>query len=255
MPVKKFQVRLSRRIYQRTLIIHLDQAQADAIGPVVIGRATRGLAMQPVTVQSYSDFVTQFGGTVPGNGGGDVYRDGNYQSPMYGTYAAKAFLNANVAPLTFIRLLGQQRSDNDGSSAGQAGWQTTNTTPAITPSANGGAYGLWVFKSASAGADLGDGVLSAVWYLDSGKIRLTGSSYACPSTGSTSSTDETTGSINHLINTDSDNLFTVEIFDSSANLTDKIKFGFDDSKETFIRKRFNTNPQLMTAGNFLPRSI
>ena len=69
---------------------------ADAIGPVVVGRATRGLAMQPVKVESFSDFVTMFGDTVPGNGGGDVYRGGNYQSPMYGTYAAKAFLNQRI---------------------------------------------------------------------------------------------------------------------------------------------------------------
>jgi hypothetical protein len=64
-----------------------------------------GLAMQPVKVQSYSEFVTMFGDTVPGGAGGDVYRDGNYQSPMYGTYAAKAFLRANVAPLTYVRLI------------------------------------------------------------------------------------------------------------------------------------------------------
>ena len=29
----------------------------DAIGPVVVGRASRGLAMQPVKVESYSAFV------------------------------------------------------------------------------------------------------------------------------------------------------------------------------------------------------
>ena len=102
-------------------------ADAENIGPVVIGRSKRGLAMQPIKVGSYSDFVTLFGNTVAGQGGGDIYRDGNYQSPMYGTYAAKAFLRANVAPLTYIRLLGQQRSDNDGSAAGQAGWRTDAT--------------------------------------------------------------------------------------------------------------------------------
>ena len=75
------------------------------IGPVVIGRAQKGLAMQPVVVNDYEEFVQQFGETVPGKGGGDVYRDGNNQSPMYGTYAAKAFLRSNVAPLTYVRLL------------------------------------------------------------------------------------------------------------------------------------------------------
>ena len=64
---------------------------ADAIGPVVIGRSQRGLAMQPIKVNSYSEFVELYGDTVPGGAGGDVYRGGNLQSPMYGTYAAKAF--------------------------------------------------------------------------------------------------------------------------------------------------------------------
>ena len=69
--------------------------QAETIGPVVIGRSQRGLALTPIKVQSYSEFVQMFGDTVPGGQGGDVWREGNFQSPMYGTYAAKAFLNAN----------------------------------------------------------------------------------------------------------------------------------------------------------------
>ena len=48
---------------------------ADTIGPVVIGRARRGLAMQPVKITSYSQFVEVFGDSVPGNGGGDVSRE------------------------------------------------------------------------------------------------------------------------------------------------------------------------------------
>jgi hypothetical protein len=252
MPVKNFKF-VSPGVFINEIDNSFRPRRADAIGPVVIGRSTRGLAMQPVTVQSYSDFVTQFGGTVAGGGGGDIYRDGNYQSPMYGTYAAKAFLNANVAPLTFIRLLGQQRSDNDGSTDGQAGWQTVNSTPSTALASNGGAYGLWIFKSASVGTDLGEGMLSAVWYLDSGKIRLTGSNYAITGTAAAIAT-ETTGAINTLISTDSNNLFTVEVFstDSATSPTETIKFNFDDSKETFIRKRFNTNPQLMAAGDFYP---
>ena len=104
---------------------------ADAIGPVVIGRASRGLAMQPVKVQSYSEFVELYGDTVAGGGNtGDVYRDGNYSSPMYGTYAAKAFLRSNVAPLTYVRLLGTQNANN--STAGEAGWETTKTLAAGT---------------------------------------------------------------------------------------------------------------------------
>ena len=119
---------------------------AEEIGPVVMGRARRGLAMQPIKVQSYSHFVEMFGDTVPGNGGGDIYREGNYQSPMYGTYAAKAFLRSNVAPLTYVRLLGQQ--DSNPTTAGQAGWATQNN-PAVAQASNGGAYGLFVFPSGS----------------------------------------------------------------------------------------------------------
>ena len=121
----------------------------DAIGPVVIGRSVRGLAMQPVKLESYSDFVTMYGDTVPGNAGGDVYRDGNYQSPMYATYAAKAFLNASVAPVTFVRLLG---TENDNKiTGGEAGWKTTKTVAqadTATQNENGGAFGLWVFPEA-----------------------------------------------------------------------------------------------------------
>ena len=50
---------------------------ADAIGPVVIGRASRGLAMQPVKIESYSQFVELYGDTVPGNQGSDITRQGN----------------------------------------------------------------------------------------------------------------------------------------------------------------------------------
>ena len=106
--------------------------------------------MEPVKVESYSDFVNTFGDTVPGFGGGDIYRHGNLQSPMYGTYAAKAFLNSNVAPLTYIRLLGQQTSL--GSTAGgdaAAGWKTSGSAPttggAVSPTSNAGAFGMFIF--------------------------------------------------------------------------------------------------------------
>ncbi len=59
-------------------------------GPVIIGRAEKGPAMRPVTVNSFSEFVNIFGSPVPGGMGGDVWREGNQVSPMYGTYAAQA---------------------------------------------------------------------------------------------------------------------------------------------------------------------
>ena len=244
MPVKNFKF-VSPGVFINEIDNSFRPRTLDAIGPVVIGRSTKGLAMQPVTVQSYSDFVTQFGDTVPGNGGGDIYRNGNFQSPMYGTYAAKAFMNANVAPLTYIRLLGQQTSV--GSAAGgdaAAGWQTSGSVAASAAS-NGGAYGLWVAPSGSS-AEV-TATLAAIFYIDRGYVQLSGTFF--DGAGGTA----TTGAASHWITTDSDGLFTMEIYDESSALQDKIKFDFDDSKETFARKRFSTNPQLTTdAGDFYP---
>jgi len=222
--------------------------RVENIGPVVIGRSRRGLAMTPVAVDSYSDFVTMFGDTVAGNGGGDISRNGNYQSPMYGTYAAKAFLNSKVAPLTYIRLLGQQTTA--GSTAGEdaaAGWKTANriTTSAAT---NGGAYGLWVWPSGSS-SNLGTGSLAAVWYLNDGILQLSGNLH--PGLGGDALDSRGVGNV---VATDSDGLFTVYV--SGSQIAEKIKFGFDDTKETFIRKKFNTNPQVANtnASSFYPAS-
>ena len=360
MPVKNFKF-VSPGVFINEIDNSFRPRRSDTIGPVIVGRSTRGLAMQPVTVESYSDFVTQFGGTVPGNAGGDVYRGGNYQSPMYGTYAAKAFLNANVAPVTYIRLLGQETTV--GSAAGgdaAAGWKTSGSV-ASSAASNGGSYGLWVFPNkgltaatatitfgaevtgsgitiissdstsltyvtgaaentslrtfvtssataaaaslkncieASAGhngkitvsdngtgvltltqavggitgnktialvnsptamsgatpsgfsggsSDIGAGTLSSIFYIDRGYVQLSGT--YLDGAGGTA----TTGAAGHLITTDANGLFTLEVYNESSALQDKVKFNFDDSSEFFARKRFSTNPQLTTAqGAFYP---
>ena len=210
---------------------------ADAIGPVVIGRSRRGLAMTPVKVSTYSDFVTEFGDTVAGSGGGDIYRDGNYQSPMYGTYAAKAFLRSNVAPITFVRLLGHQ-TDTGASVGGDAaaGWKTSGK-PTSAASTNGGAYGLWLFQS-GASTNIGEGRLAAVWYLNKGKMFLSGN-IACVNGGSEA---DRGAKGNNIVIESSDGLFNIYV---SGNQTpENIQFGFDDTQETFLRKKFNTNPQV-----------
>tara|TARA_R110000824_G_scaffold70902_1_gene181729 strand:+ start:9780 stop:12584 length:2805 start_codon:yes stop_codon:yes gene_type:complete len=212
---------------------------AQDIGPVVVGRATRGLAMQPVTVQSYSEFVEVFGDTVPGNGGGDISRDGNFQSPMYGTYAAKAFLNANVAPLTYVRLLGQEDAD----ATDKAGWVTTQDV-GTTVNDNGGAYGMFVFKSSSmVGDNLGTGALAAVFYIDqSASIQLSGT-IASGSAGAQG--------VAKVINSDANFNYTLVISASAGE--EKIKIGLDDTGDTYMRNRLNTNPQLASAqGSFYP---
>ena len=228
---------------------------ADAIGPVVIGRSRRGLAMTPVKVSSYSDFVTEFGDTVAGSGGGDVYRDGNYQSPMYGTYAAKAFLQAQVAPLTYIRLLGQHTST--GNSAGgdaAAGW-AVEKSPTTSVSTNGGAYALFVFASGSSGnqANLGSGYHAATFYLNKGKMFLSGA--LVTGSGVSTTVAQVAQGTHTAIETKTDGLFTIVV--SGTTLQEKIKFGLDDTDEgTFLRNKFNTNPQLagQNASSFFPES-
>ena len=251
MPVKSFKF-VSPGVFINEIDNSFRPRRPDAIGPVVIGRSTRGLAMQPVKLESYSDFLTMYGDTVPGNAGGDIYRDGNYQSPMYGTYAAKAFLNASVAPVTYVRLLGVE--NDNSTAAGVAGWKTTNN-PAATLADNGGAYGLWVFPSSSGAgtgggaSDLGDGVLSAIWYLDqSASVQLSGN------LANTTTKDQGVGKV---FESDGNGLFTatIEGAKSLAGTNQKFTFSFDDTNERFIRKVFNTNPQLVEGGDFYDTSV
>ena len=210
----------------------------DQIGPVVIGRSAKGLAGQPTKIESYSQFVNLFGDTVPGSSGGDIYRDGNFQSPMYGTYAAKAFLNSNVAPVTYVRLLGEQTTA--GSAAGTAaaaGWSTDGSpvTASTAQTSNGGAYGLFLFESSSAtSGDLGTGKCAAIWYLQNGIIQLSGTTWG---------TNTVTSSAGAFVSSDTNGNHMV-LINGTAQSTETFVFNFDNNSENFIRNQFNTNPQL-----------
>jgi len=211
----------------------------DQIGPVVIGRSAKGLAGQPTKIESFSQFVNLFGDTVPGNAGGDIYRDGNFQSPMYGTYAAKAFLNSNVAPVTYVRLLGEQTSA--GSAAGTtaaAGWSTDGSPvgKAVAETSNGGAWGLFLFTSSSAtSGDLGTGKCAAIWYLQNGIIQLSGTLWG--------SEGSITSSAGAFISSDSSGNHKV-LINGTATGDETFLFNFDNHSENFVRNQFNTNPQL-----------
>ena len=251
MPVKSFKF-VSPGVFINEIDNSFRPRRPDAIGPVVIGRSVRGLGMQPVKIESFSDFLTMYGDTVPGNAGGDIYRDGNYQSPMYGTYAAKAFLNASVAPVTYVRLLGVE-NDNK-TAAGVAGWKTTES-PSDAIATNGGAFGLWVFPSSSGGiggtgaSDLGTGVLAAVWYIDEdASVQLS---------GSLARTTTKAQGVGKVIESDSEGKFTVFIEGAVASddSNKTFTFNFDDSSERFIRKVFNTNPQLVAGGDFYASNL
>jgi len=194
-----------------------------------------------------------FGDTVPGGQGGDVWREGNFQSPMYGTYAAKAFLNANVAPLTYVRLLGD--NDSKATADGTAGWQTTKSA-ANGWANNGGAIGLWVWPSSSGdeianGLSIGTGRLAAVFYQNaSASLVLTG---AYATTGTAGQVPAATANGTDYVNigglrmSDSNGVFEMIVSGGANTGNETIKFTFDDSLESYARKRFNTNPALVSA--------
>jgi len=118
-------------------------AAIPAVGPVIIGRAARGPAFTPVRVESFSEFVQTFGNPVPGGAGGDVWREGNRTSPMYGTYGMQSWLK-NGETATYIRLLGVESVNK--TSTGDAGWKVGD---AYDGTAVGGAYALIVAPSGS----------------------------------------------------------------------------------------------------------
>ncbi len=211
-------------------------AAPDAMGPVIIGRTERGPALVPTKVSSFEEFVDVFGAPIAIEPGNDVWRDGNRQGPTYASYAAQAWLSAGEAPVTVVRLLGAQSPD--ASTTGKAGWQTTNT-PANAVSSNGGAWGLFLTDSASNTITGVTGALAAVWYVDAGSIALT---------GAIRGTSNYTASINTLIqSTGPSREFRAVIRNSSDAKIYETLFNFDRDSSNYIRKVFNTNPQLVNS--------
>ena len=219
--------------------------QAPKVGPVVIGRARRGPGLRPVKLESFSEFVNVFGDPAPGGQGGDVWRDGNLTGPMYGCYAAQAWLKNN-APLTYVRLLGA--THEDATTAGEAGFETTDTAGASTDhgvtDASGGAYGLFLINSSSAdglGASIPDttpatGTLAAVWYINQGSIVLSGTMR--------DGRAGVTGSAVIIKSIGADKEFKAIVKDLNGNTVKTSTFNFAKSSKKYIRNVFNTNPTL-----------
>jgi len=233
------------------------------MGPVVIGRATTGLAMQPVKVEAYSDFVSMFGETVPGNAGGDVFRNGlNTQSPIYGTYAAKAFLNSGIAPLTYVRTLGGQAPDADAATgpffSSEAGWRTENL---INTNQGGGAFGLFVWPSGAFAHSTGStptgptmvngtGSLACIWYLEAGLMMMSG---GLLQSASVVFPRDKAANLGTVVQSDDNGIFQAVHLNGAGD--EKVyDFSLDDTSSKFLRQTFNTNPQLMVSGNFYPTS-
>ena len=238
-------------------------SEAPEAGPVIIGRAPSGPALRPYTVQSFSEFVTVFGNPVPGGQGGDIWRDGNYSSPMYGQYAAQAYL-ANSNNLTYVRLLGAE--DPNRTDPGKAGWQLGAN--ASTASSGIGAFGLFLFESKSLADDgaantqgFGTGSLSAIFYGNtSTTIRLSGTlpknnaqadaAGTYPGIIATAIRDVASSGTNLLVDqTSQAKQFKMLINSPKADVASEIvTFNFNKNSSKYIRKVFNTNPQLTNTG-------
>ena len=204
--------------------------EPEAIGPVIIGRAQRGPALQPVKVQNFTEFAQIFGTPQPGGKVNDTWREGTEGlSPQYGAYAAQAWLT-NSTPLTFIRLLGREHQDK--ATGGEAGWKigTTGLTDSV-----GGAFGLFIVDSASGGTGV-TGTLAAVWYTQGGHhIALSGTQ---PSDDSTVVTG-TAAMVNNVAGPAGGQW--IAVLNSGSAEVEKFEFNFDPTSDKFIRKVFNTN--------------
>ena len=208
-------------------------------GPVIIGRFRKGPAMRPVKVRSYSEFVDVFGHPVPGNEGQDVWRSGQTTGPTYAAYAAKAWLNAQTAPATIVRTLGEDHL-NKTSNNDVAGWTLGTTAapadPALTSAANGGAYGLFVIDSGSFDTH-NTGTLAAVWYLSRGTSMVMSGTLRGSRTGDLNKT----GTYGLIKSTAVGNRFRTALYEGTTKVKD-FEFDFDSNSGRYIRDVFNTNP-------------
>jgi hypothetical protein len=184
-----------------------------------------------VKVNSFSEFVEVFGNPIAGGQSGDIWRDGNYTTPTYASYAAQAYLR-NSSAATVVRLLGAEKTGLADDADGKAGWYTAKENDP-TLSSNGGAYGLFVFTSASVSTSA-DGVLAAVWYLTTGSIELSG----------TLRGGGTAQSAAALYADNGGEYKAVIIGAGGSTISKEVSFNFDPASSKYIRKVFNTNPSL-----------
>lgn len=244
MSVKNF-----RFVSPGVFVNEIDNSQVPAspagIGPVVIGRAEKGPALRPVTVDSFSEFVNVFGAPSPGTVAGDVWRKGQWSTsaPTYGAYAAQAYLK-NSSPLTYIRLLGADADSASG--AGIAGWDAGT---------NGKAWGLVVFSDDASWANGAsgslEGALAAVFYTTGASTYLQMSGAICRGAGVGGQITPTwvggnnvTGSNVVVKDTGKAYEFRMIINDSDYNSSNvSTVFNFDPGSAKYIRKVFNTTPQ------------
>ena len=218
----------------------------DDDGLLLIGRAPRGPAMKPVKINNLSDFREVFGDPVSGeNPSEDNWRDGNFSSPMYAMYAAQAYLASGVAPVKFVRLLGE--ADPNATTGGEAGWKIadgpdTDATFRAT-SANVSAYGLFITPSGSADKMSGNpGTLAAVFYVSGTSIQLAG-----PAVTSSAAITNVTASARFVRSIGTNSTFKLILSGagtSGVGVIEQHTVNFDPTDQnSYVRNILSTNPQ------------
>ena len=215
---------------------------AQNLGPVIVGRAQKGPSLVPVTCRDLEEFTSIFGDPEPGTQQApDVWRAGNHGAPLYGAYAAKAYLNASQgdSPVTFIRLAGvSNESATDANTKSKAGWFITQAK-AATAVGTKGAYGL--FACGVTGSELQvTGALAAVFYVNAAAVVPTGSA-------GIEAGDPLVAGVGRLIDSATDtNSVKLLITDGTDNEIIEVSMAEDSDKA--IRKSYlNKNPQFVGA--------
>ena len=211
--------------------------EAEAEGPIIIGRTRKGPANKPVKIRNLDDYVSVFGLPVPGGSGvqGDVWRDGNTTGPTYASYAAQAWLASENSPITMVRIAGDQHLQAS-TDAGKAGWNLGGDI-STSVDTNSTAYGLFLIESASANT-MTTGSLAAVFYAKEGYLALSGAAAA------DGSQVEQAGTFVKSVGSNCE--FKLVISGSGVAKKD-LNFNFSRNSTKYIRTVFNTNPQLVNS--------
>jgi hypothetical protein len=212
--------------------------EAEAEGPIIIGRTRKGPANKPVRIRNLDDYVAVFGLPVAGGSSvqGDVWREGNMTAPTYASYAAQAWLASENSPVTMVRLVGEQGDNPSSTGLGKAGWNLSGSLSS-TEADNSTAYGLFLVESGS--THFGTGSLAAVLYANKGYIALKGTDHAG------NANQEKAGTFIKSSGTNCE--FKLKIYDQDQNETTAgdILINFDRTSGKYIRSVLNTNPQLV----------
>ena len=224
-----------------------------ATGPLVIGTAPKGPAGEPVTVNSFSDLIEKFGPPQAGDPAVDAWRFGQQTAPTYGLYAAQAWLRNN-APLTYMRLLGEEHPDRI-LNTGSAGWKAGGiSTKNGGDDDAGGAYALCIFPNVDfpddetgTGASLVPltGAVAAIIYCKEGSLLLSGTLHQAGTT--------VTASCSRWMRADAEGNFDIAFLPEGDDARIRsAKVHLNPERPNFIRNVLNTNPVLTNttvAGN------